>query len=536
MPNASKKKEAILPLLSLILLGLVVLHPFCHFHTPLATGDNGRDLYAFRQTLDGAMPYRDYYWVYGPLMPFYYALFMKILGISIPSILAGQILLWLTSGVLMALILRKAGLGWLGWTAALWFWAFNPHFTYTYNHAGGVTCIMALVLLMFGYLRRPSRRYLFAAFLISLLLGLIKLNIGLAAMLAGIICVTLIDRANAANGRKNHAQLLIGGAIVITGLLGAVYFGLLHPLPVEVIRQCMPYLSPDRASHTSLPNALLLLVRHYIDPLLAVGPNLIFAFIIYTAFLMVVTKLLKPEPDDPDRKTILFYLGIPFLFWFLLLHEFFLSAVPYRLFWITPLQTLLIFLILGLGFRSLKPAIRTLVGLALLAVVLLAHVSLHAYIRRFQVPGQFLPQERGQVYVANPRDWVRTVNQTVEYIDRELLPHETFLALPYDPLYYYLCDRTSPTRQLFFYAYMHISPSQEKEILKTLATNNVRLILLSNRAHSQIPEVGTFGQTHLPMLGKTIENDFTLIKTFGDWEKPGGAFKDHAIRIYQRQD
>ena len=534
--HSSTNKNILFHLFIIVGLGLLVLAPFHNFQTPLATGDNGRDLYAFAQSLDGALPYRDYHWVYGPLMPFYYALFMKMMGVTIQSVLAGQILLWLVSGVLIAMSLYQAGLLRLGWSAALWFWAFNPRFTYTYNHAGGVACILGLVYVAFLYLKKPGRRYLIVAFFITAVLSFIKLNMGLAGLAALLVCVGLIDWTNDGPQRKHNIHFLVLGTVAVIGLVGVVYAAWLHSLPAYTVRECLPYLSSDRASHASLPQAVFLLMRHYVAPLTSPGPNLIFALIILTATGRLIIELIKPELNYADKRTIIIQITIPLIFWCFLLHEFFLSAVPYRLFWVTPLQILLIFLILGLGFRGLAAKIQMFIAVALLVIALLAQVALHSYIQRFKVPSQFLNYPRGQVYVANSQQWLTTLGQTVHFLQRNLAQAETFLALPYDPLYYFLTEKTSPIHKLFFHAYGEISRAQEYQILDEIEQKDVRYILLSNRAHAQIPELGTFGQTYASVLDQYIQTHYKPIKTFGDWDTPGGAFKNHAVRIYRRED
>ena len=89
MPIRSKTGFLIFTLLA----GIFILAPQRDFQLFLAQGDHGRDLYCFKATLDGQLPYRDYWWVYGPLMPFYYSLFLKFFGIQVPSILLGKIVL-----------------------------------------------------------------------------------------------------------------------------------------------------------------------------------------------------------------------------------------------------------------------------------------------------------------------------------------------------------------------------------------------------------------------------------------------------------
>ena len=87
----------------------------------MATGDHGRDLYAYQVSLKGHLPYRDYWWVYGPLMPYYYGLCFKILGVHIPAVLTGKALLALVSSLFVYLALTAslipAGLALIG---AMW--------------------------------------------------------------------------------------------------------------------------------------------------------------------------------------------------------------------------------------------------------------------------------------------------------------------------------------------------------------------------------------------------------------------------------
>ncbi len=519
---------------ALILLGLLVLAPFHDFHPPLASGDNGRDLYAFAQTRTGALPYRDYSWVYGPLMPYYYALFLQVLGVSIKSVLIGHLLLRMAAGVFLALILKQAGLSRWGWGAALWFWAFNPRFSYTYSHAGGVACILGLIYVCFLYLNEPKRFHIITGLLLSFFLGLIKLNIGLAGLAAFSGCVVLIDRF--VHKTNIRAKCLLIRAGLITAGTALVYTGLLSPLPAYAVRQCLPYLAPDRASHVALPAALFLLVRHYLTPLSKPGPNLIFALIILTAWVRLTQRLFNPVPDDRRGRKRLFYLAVVLIFWAVYLHEFFISAVPYRLFWVTPLQILLIFLVLGLGFETLSSKVQTLLRTGLLTIVLVAHLSLYYYIRPFKTSGQYLASPRGRVYVANSAEWVATVHETVRFLNTQLAATETFLALPYDPLYYFLSEKTAPVRQLFFHAYIDMPSLQEKKIISEIEKKNVRYILISNRAHAAIPELGIFGKTYAPLLFQYIQSHFELIQTFGEWKIPGRAFKDHAVRIYKRHE
>src|ERR1700733_9505742 len=80
-------------LLLTILTTIIFVWPELNFQDVLAQGDHGRDLYAFEAVFKNQLPYKDFWWVYGPIMPYYYGLFYKIFGLHITSILLGRALL-----------------------------------------------------------------------------------------------------------------------------------------------------------------------------------------------------------------------------------------------------------------------------------------------------------------------------------------------------------------------------------------------------------------------------------------------------------
>ena len=85
------------------LTSLLLLGPYLNDHGFIAPGDHRRDFYTLEQTMHGKVPYQDYWWVYGPLMPYYYAGFLKVFGVSIVSILAGKVFLRILTGLLLYL-------------------------------------------------------------------------------------------------------------------------------------------------------------------------------------------------------------------------------------------------------------------------------------------------------------------------------------------------------------------------------------------------------------------------------------------------
>ena len=129
----------------LILSGFLLLHQRLVYQPFLASGDHGRDLYAFEATMRGQLPYKDYWWVYGPLTPYYYSIFFKLFGVAISSVLLGKFLLNLAAGIFFFATLSFFIPSMFAYVATLWFWIFKPEFFFTYN-----PLIMNFLVFTFG--------------------------------------------------------------------------------------------------------------------------------------------------------------------------------------------------------------------------------------------------------------------------------------------------------------------------------------------------------------------------------------------------
>src|SRR5580704_3994959 len=90
-------------LLLVLVVGILITAPYANYQDFLSQGDHGRDLYAAQAVYRGELPYKDFWWVYGPLMPYYYGLFFKIFGTHISSMILGKLILRITGGVLICL-------------------------------------------------------------------------------------------------------------------------------------------------------------------------------------------------------------------------------------------------------------------------------------------------------------------------------------------------------------------------------------------------------------------------------------------------
>ena len=133
-----KANSRIIFLFLTLLISAAYVWPELNFQDIISQGDHGRDLYAADAVTHGKLPYKDFWWVYGPLMPYYYALFFKIFGVHITSVLLARAFLVIACSVLLylsAACLMAPGLAFL---AAAWFTQSRQEFFFTYNHVGGI--------------------------------------------------------------------------------------------------------------------------------------------------------------------------------------------------------------------------------------------------------------------------------------------------------------------------------------------------------------------------------------------------------------
>ena len=155
-------------------------------------------------------------------------------------------------------------------------------------------------------------------------------------------------------------------------------------------------------------------------------------------------------------------------------------------------------------------------------------------INNTKIPSHYLSLERAKIYANNPTEWFTTVEETTKYLLRTLKPGEKFFALPYDPLYYYLTDRRSPTRQLIFFEHINIPRQQELSIIQELENQKVNYVLLSSRASATEPGIGEFGKTYCSFIKDYLDKNFKEVARFGNWSDDPGWAWNHGVKILKR--
>ncbi|MCX5680683.1 MAG: hypothetical protein NT079_00035 [Candidatus Omnitrophica bacterium] len=532
MKNILFKKSKLIFITLTIAFGIWFNLPSTNFAGPLASGDHGRDLYAFQETLKGAQPYQNYWWVYGPLMPYYYALSFKILGVSIQSVLTAKFVLVVASGLFIFLTLLDFIPALVAFAATLWFWCFQPDFFYTYNHIGGIFFSTLILFFLSQYFSSANKKYLYAGLISIFGLCLVKVNVGLFGLISFLLSCAIFDYAKNKNILNKKLYLHALWIIPLSSFSALWFF--VRRLHFYEIRQCFPYLKGDYPFHVSLWDSFFSFSKTMILNFTSWSlSNFVFGLIIFICFLRFAWLFLTHKKDPNLKNTFLFLLSL-IIFIFFFLNEFWSSAILYTVRWIFPFQLVLMFTLIGTTLKYLPNRLRLVCSIPFFLLALSFCLEKHSALQSFKKPNYYFAHKKAKVYLKNMPSWINTVTQTTTYLEKNLKKDENIFALPYDPLFYFLLDRTSPTRQLIFFDHIRIKDAQEKEIIKSLKENNASYIIISNRSSSKEPGLGTFGITYCPLIFDYIQKNFTLIETFGDWQNEPGWAGNYGTKILKK--
>ncbi len=516
-------------------VGILLVYPRQDSEAWFDPGDRGRDVYAFERTLHGELPYTDYFWVYGPLMPFVYAGFVGVFGCQISSVIVCKLFLTVLAAAFLYLAVSELCVPLTAFVACAWFLVFYPDFFFTYNHIGAIAMILAVLWTMFAYLRTSQLGYAFLGLAWCFVLALIKVNFGVVATGMCVLGVFLTDRLKKIPQQRKRVLFYVTALGIIPVLTIAVYGWFLKGLAPMEIRECLPYWSNDEPHVVNPCVALKILGRYFLSKTCADETNLCVTVIILFSAVRTVW-LIAARKLEPDRRTVLLVavllLGI---FYVGNLHEYLRSGVGYRRFWSLPLGMVLGFVLVDTAFSNVGKAARLLVGGGAVLIMGLAFGNELQYINARNTPDHFLSCRRARIHVGNSPEWIQTVEAVSAHLQKVLKPDEMFFALPYDPLYYYLTERKSPTRQLIFFEHIKIPPEQERSILKEIERNHVNYILLANIYKSQEAQFGILGQTYCPVISRYIEANFTPVAKYGDWTNEPMSFVNHGVMILRRK-
>lgn len=558
-------------LLALLIILVVILNwSSLNFQDSLSTGDHGRDLYASVAVYRGELPFKDFWWVYGPLMPYYYGLFDLALGVSIKSVLIGKLFLKIACAVLFyfggSVIMSPL---W-AFMAALWFAGVQADFFFTYNHIGGIVTTLGALWMGLAFLKKPDLKYAWVALVFIAVGGLIKINfamsagaaIGLAFIVQWIAQPNYRAQAFDTKHRLYYASAVVGLPLVWL----VIYLFFLQGLSITEIRQCLPYMGGDQPYNYS-PSFTIpyYFTQHWLtlvhqwksfsqlitalqqnnsllgNPsfLLFFGSGLLNLLLhplwhCSTIYAWMRHSFLKSDAEDKR----LFWVCTVFLLGFFVLnfHEFVVSGVWYRSYWAQPMLVMFHFFMISTAVKYAPKFVGWIITAILTFLLVISFIAQYQTTAQRQTPTQLLSDKRGGIYVGNEPAWVDTVTKTSQFLQATLKPGEQFFAMPYDVMYYYLTNTKTPTRQLIFFDHIKITTEQEKSIIGELEKNHTAYVLISNRISSTETGLGIFGKTYCPLLYQYVMSNFApVFKYGGNWQAEPGWANNHGVIVFKRK-
>ena len=526
----------LLTLLSVLIVGLIISANYAHYQDFLSQGDHGRDLYAAQAVYRGELPYKDFWWVYGPLTPYYYGLFFKVFGAKISSMLLGKLTLIILGGLLLCLGLLEVCSPITAFLGACWFMLFHQDFFFTYNHLAGIVMVLGVAYCLLSYIKRNSLKAAWGALAFIFTLCLIKVNFGLAALAVSMITVAVCDGVRRAPNNDPKKLFYTVACIGLPLVVFIIYYSLLHGLSAMEIRQCLPYKEGDQPYAISPLTAIGNFAQTILHSIFSNWVSFSFAMIINVSALRCLYLFVSKKLENPRQTILILSLGMLGLFYAANFHEYLKSGVWYRAFWAQPLSMMICFLLIDTALQSVPKTLRKATFLFIAVLAIICGFSVLGHVNATKTESQYLGIPKGDDYLPNAPSWIATVEETTAFLDKTLKPSELFFALPYDCLYYFLTDKKTPTRQLIFFDHIKIPQEQERSVIAELEKNHVNYVLLSNRAYArQELGLGFLGTSYCPLIGKYLQDNFSPIARFGDWANEPGWAWNHGTMILKRK-
>ena len=503
------------------------------WHPALAPGDTGRDLYAFWMTYQGKWPCRDYWWQYGPLVPFYFATWFSALGANLVAVrlALGGIYLALSLAAYRTIrLLAPPPAAFLGAIAFL-----HYDMGYTFNHIGSIPFLMFSIFSLWEFFLTRKRLWAYAGALACAAVALVKINAGVAAFGAYFTSLLLdawLDRKKSSSVLTLTDWLTLPS--VFTGLTVAGYFPFFSGQSVSWIRHCLTVGNSQLTAFDSpWVNLKLLILRLAVwEPARLIPPGVL---ILLGILALTALKRGKVPPETkriwrPAAGSLLLFAAANSTDYFVK------EGLIYRLdFWLFPIGVLSAAVAGGWTSFLLNRKVRAVfVGVLFLALAAIPIRNV-LEIRASRVPQRFLTSPQGRAYLGGPVEYIRILNGGSLFIQNRTWPGETILAIPYDAIYCFLSGRRHAVRDLLFMRNMFFSKEHERSLIREIEEQRVRLVVLSNRIKTEEKSAaGEFGVTHLKVLSRYLSGHYREVKVLGDWNSDPRV--SHAIKILERKD
>lgn len=464
----------------------------------LNDGDHGRDLLSFLMTSEGKLPYVDYNWIYGPLMPFYYGLLFKILSPNILIASAGWYFIFTLAIIMFYITVKDSFNPLIAVITTILFVVYHGFFYHTFNHVGGSLVIITILFCFIRFIRTEEIKYLHLTSLCMVVLGLIKFNMLLAMFISCLIVLFLVS--------KKELFRFIPAVIVPLMVIYGGFILLTSGFSVESI---FPYSSKLLMASPD-PFIVNVLNPLFIAPSIASIKNVFILAqynVLYSksayfiVFLISLVTLLFVYKDKKQFYIMLFLVIATIL----TMHEFIMVGTDYSLrMWVLPI------LLLSVTY-SVMYWVEPRLKLRKVVFGIVTYIALFGFLVNiliYSADFKHLSLDRAKVDVY-PASFVPFATSITQYIQANTTIKDKVLAIPYNTLYLFLSDRRSPSKQNEFLYLSGVNKKKENRVIEDLKADNTRLILYSNMVSEEGIGTGYFGKTHCKKLAEYITENYT---------------------------
>jgi hypothetical protein len=555
--------------LILPILILIFLFEPNYLHGYIFSFDEGQHLAWISGILKGKIPYRDLYMVYGPLLEYIPALLMKLFGYSLQVLRSfyhfGTIISLVIGYFLSRTIIKSR----LFVFFATWLMINLSVITMWSSKWGGIRLgsgLLALLLLVY-YFKSKNKRILYACGLATGLSFLISQEIGICAIVSGLLSVSYFNFYCKDNFPKLIQKVSIYSLGIITAVLPFFVYFIFKNAFLEYLRIMFfevpfkfPLIYKDVYPFLSLPSKLSLNI--WINYLTSTTFYFYSIALLYSLSIIYLIKcaIQRKLTEKGLYLLILVGFGLPLfraatrmlggpqfnislppvlIILCLLLESIYSKAKTYfknvlKLFRTdrsTMQRNELCFCGSGkkyknccLGKNSLfyNLAMFSLSSLIVVFYLINVFVSTRPEIRIHRMFNKFMTykQERhsleplelkyaGGVYV--PFEQADTITSVVNYIEANVALDERIFVLPHEGHYYFLLNRPTATR--FDSAlFAEVDPKYQKEVINNLERQKVRYVIYDRSSYLVTDHNPVANEKRIPVIVDYILNNYSVEK------------------------
>lgn len=502
-------------LLTFVILCIFFVHYNVFYLTSSFEGDIGRDLYNYLLVSEGKLPYIDFNWIYGPVMPLVYGSIFKVFGASIHNALQVWYLLLILSTFLIYFVVKNFSNRFFGFLAGTCFILFYGFFIYTFNHIGALPALIISFYLIYLYIKEEKPKYLYMLAVIYAVLAIIKLNMALAFSVPTYLTFYIYHLIN----KKTVRHVVYSNLLII--LIPFIVYGVfISKAPLDQFYKWFPY-SGQRHSENSYALSELLFASEvlYVNP---IAKESVFYYIIHRIADLMTYYFIIPiagfayslfaifkKTNHVKDYTILLIFSLSTI---LSTHEFILVATSYSLrLWTLPGLLITLFYFLSILINNyqnkklFKPAV--IVLFTIMTLIICCKITLHSLYSLEKT--YYCPLDRARVSFSNLSWYIHRL-KALEYIDDHLAKDEMLFSFPYDMLNNFLSKRPYPTRIMEFIYVSQVNDSDQQKVIEDLEKNRVKNILYSSKFGDLDKGLGIFGQTHCKKLFNYLNSNYQL--------------------------